>query len=79
MVSKIKLALFAVTAAAVLAAPASAKSLHAGHHHPKVNTARTHGFHSVVAPSTQFYVPANRDLANMNAFKHYDDIFVLDP
>ena len=70
--------LIAVAAAALLAAPAAARSPHAAGHHPKGKIARTYVQHRPLA-GTHFYLPANRRIPAANAFQHYDDIFVLDP
>lgn len=70
--------LIAVAAAALLAAPAAARSPHAAGHHPKTKIARTYVQHRPVA-GTQFHLPANLRIPAANAFQHYDDIFVLDP
>jgi len=78
MSSKIKLTLFAAAAAALLSPPAFARAPHANRHHPNVNYARTYGHPGVIA-SRRFYGPASAGIPQSNAFKHYDDIFVLDP
>ena len=78
MSRKLASMLIAVAAAALLAAPAVAKSPHAAGHHPKAKIARTYLQHRVVA-GPQFYFPENRRVPAVNAFQHYDDIFVLDP
>jgi hypothetical protein len=67
--------LIAVAAAALLAAPAAARSPHAAGHHPKTKIARTYVQHRPVA-GTQFRRPANLRIPAANAFQH---IFVLDP
>ena len=78
MSRKLASMLIAVAAAALLAAPAVAKSPHAAGHHPKAKIARTYVQHRPVA-GAQFHVPANLRTPAANAFQHYDDIFVLDP
>ena len=67
--------LIAVAAAALLAAPAVAKSPHAAGHDPTEKIARTHVQHRALA-GTHFHLPANRGIPAANAFQH---IFVLDP
>jgi hypothetical protein len=78
MSSKIKLALFAAAAATLLSVPAFARAPHANRHHPNVSYARTYSHPGVVA-GRRFYGPESASIPQSNAFRHYDDIFVLDP
>ena len=78
MSRKLTSMLIAVAAAALLAAPAAARSPHAAGHDPTAKIARTHVQHRALA-GTHFHRPANRGIPAANAFQHYDDIFVLDP
>jgi hypothetical protein len=78
MSHKLTSMLIAGAAVALLAAPAAARTAHAAGHHPKAKIARTYLQHRVVA-GPQFYFPENRRVPAVNAFQHYDDIFVLDP
>jgi len=78
MSRKLTSMLIAGAAVALLAAPAAARTAHAAGHHPKAKIARTYLQHRGVA-GPQFYIPQNRGVPAVNAFRHYDDIFVLDP
>jgi ABC-type sugar transport system substrate-binding protein len=78
MSHKLASMLIAGAAVALLAAPAAARTAHAAGHHPKAKIARTYLQHRVVA-GAQFYTPEHRWVPAVNAFRHYDGIFVLDP
>jgi hypothetical protein len=78
MSRKLTSMLIAGAAVALLAAPAAARTSHAAGHHPKAEIARTYLQHRAVA-GPQFYIPEHRGVPAVNAFQHYDDIFVLDP
>ena len=77
--------LLAAVAAALLAAPAAAKTVRSGVHHPKAKIVRAYVQQGPIAGS-RFYTPANRGVIQANRGipasndrRHYDDIFVLDP
>jgi hypothetical protein len=78
MLRKLASMLVTVAAIALLALPAAARTPHARVHHPKAKIVQTYVQQGPVA-GARFYVPANRGVAAVNAFQHYDDIFVLDP
>jgi hypothetical protein len=78
MLRKLASMLIAVAAIALLALPAVASTPRARVHHSKAKIVETYVQQGPVA-GARFYVPANRGVAAVNAFQHYDDIFVLDP
>lgn len=85
MSRKIASMLVGIVAAALLAAPAAAKTQYSGGQYSKWKIARAYVRQGPIAgprfyvPASRSAVPANRGVGATNAFQHYDDIFVLDP
>ena len=70
--------LLGVAVVALLAASATARTQHSGVRSAKAKIARNYVRQGPVA-GTRFHVPANRGVSATNAFRRFDDIFVLDP